>query len=172
MTTAALLAALLAACAPLAIPLQPVPVTFQVLVVVLIALLLRPWWAFAAVAVYLALGAAGVPVFAGMQAGPGVLAGPTGGFLLGFLVAVGGASRLRTGASGAVPALLLDGVAAVLVIGLVYLFGWAQLAYVTGMGPVKALLVGVVPFLAFDALKAVAAVGVAGVLRRARVVPA
>jgi biotin transport system substrate-specific component len=169
LTTAALLAALLAASAYVAIPLQPVPVTFQTFVVVLAALLLEPGWAFAAVGGYILLGAAGVPVFAGARGGLGVLVGPTGGYLFGFLAAavLGAVGRrvLRR-----VPAVAADAAVAAVAIGVVYLLGWLQLAAVMHLPLAKAAVAGVLPFLPLDAAKGVAAVVVAGALRRAGVV--
>jgi biotin transport system substrate-specific component len=164
--TSALLAALLAASAWIAIPLGSVPVTLQVFVVLLAGLLLTPRGAFAAVGVYLLLGAAGLPVFAGGLGGPGVLAGPTGGYLLGFLLAaplVAWSRRWR----GAPSRIAADGLALAAGIAAIYLVGWVQLAAVTGMGAIAAFAVGVAPFLAVDALKGVAALGVARALERA-----
>lgn len=80
-----LVAAAVAVAGPLAIPLPGVPLTLQSLAVSLAGLLLGPRDGAAAVAVYLAAGAIGLPVFAGGKAGAGVLVGPTGGFLFGFL---------------------------------------------------------------------------------------
>lgn len=68
------------------LPFSPVPVTGQTFAVVLTGMLLGSSRGFAAVLAYLAEGALGMPVFAGGTAGPGVLAGPTGGYLLGFLL--------------------------------------------------------------------------------------
>lgn len=172
LAAAALLAALLAASAYVAIPLQPVPITFQTFVVVLAALLLEPAWAAAAVGIYVLLGATGVPVFAGARGGLGVLAGPTGGYLVGFVVAAYlGALVRKTDRN--LPALAADGLAAGAAITVVYIFGWAWLAFgpATMLGAEKAFMAGVlVPFLPLDAAKAVAAVAVAVAVRRAGVV--
>jgi biotin transport system substrate-specific component len=167
--TAALVAALLAASSLLALQLGPVPVTLQVLVVVLAGLLLTPGQAALAVGVYLAEGAIGLPVFAGLTGGIGVLAGPTGGYLLGFLAgAVAGAwVRMRADARGVRPA-VADGAAALTTLVLIHACGVVRLAATTGMGPAAALGVGLVPFVVPDAMKALAAIGLAGVLRRAR----
>jgi biotin transport system substrate-specific component len=166
---AALVAALLAASSLLALPLGPVPVTMQVLIVVLAALLLTPGTAALAVGVYLLEGAVGLPVFAGMLGGVGVLAGPTGGYLFGFLAgAVAGAwVRTRLHARGA-PPLLADACAAAVTLLLIYVAGVARLAAVTGMAPLAALGAGAAPFIVPDAFKAAAAVAVAGAVRRTR----
>jgi biotin transport system substrate-specific component len=167
MTAAALIAALLAASAFVTVPLQPVPITFQVLVVILAALLLEPGWAAAAVGVYLLLGTAGAPVFAGMRGGFGVLLGPTGGYLWGFLFGATLASVFRKRARGTITPGFFDAVSAVIVVIVVYFAGWLWLARVAHLGLGAAAVAGVLPFLPLDALKAVAAVVVAAALRRA-----
>lgn len=63
-----------------------VPITLQTLGVALAGLCLGAWRGTAAVALYVLVGAAGLPVFAGGTAGIGVLLGPTGGYLLAFIV--------------------------------------------------------------------------------------
>jgi len=80
----AVAAVLLTVSAWIAIPTVP-PFTLQTLAVWVIAFVLGRRAATAAVGLYLLLGAAGLPVFAGFTGGVGVLLGPTGGFLLGFL---------------------------------------------------------------------------------------
>lgn len=167
-TTTALLAALLAASAAVSIPFGTVPATLQVLVVVLIALVVPRSWAAFAVAAYLLVGAVGFPVFSGMRGGLGVLAGPTGGYLLGFLAGApaGAWLRARLGAMISSEA-VVDSIVAFVVVAIVHAIGWAQLAFVTGMGPLPALMAGFVPFVAPDALKAAAAVLIAPSVRRA-----
>jgi biotin transport system substrate-specific component len=160
--------ALVSASAWIQIPVQPVPITLQVFFVVLAALLLRPGWAFGSMAVYLALGAAGVPVFSGGQGGLGVLAGPTGGYLFGFLIGAGLASSLRAVLIGVrLPAVLVDACAAVIAIAAIYTVGAAQLSMVLGLSLDKAIAAGVMPFLVPDTAKAAAAVAVAAAVRRA-----
>ena len=78
--------ALLACSAWVTIPFGPVPFTLQTLAVALVPQVLARREAVFTVAAYLVLGAIGLPVFSGFQGGIGVLAGPTGGFLWGFLV--------------------------------------------------------------------------------------
>lgn len=169
LVTAALMVSLLAVSAWISIPLGSVPVTLQVFVVVLAALLLTPGWAAATMGVYLVMGAAGLPVFSHGQGGLGVLVGPTGGYLVGFFLGalLGSALRYFLSDRGA-SSLVADSSAAAACIATIYLVGWMQLAVVTGMGPSAALLAGVVPFIIPDAIKAVVAIGVAGAIRRAR----
>ncbi len=172
MVVAALVAALITVGAFVCVPVGAVPVTLQMLAVVLAALLLSPGGAFAATAVYLLIGAVGLPVFAGGKAGLAVLVGPTGGFLIGFVAGATIGAVMRRLLTGRVPPAFADGVAAAAVVATVYLFGWAQLAFVTRMGAAAALATGVAPFIAFDVLKAVAAIAFAGGIRRARAIPA
>ena len=167
-TTSALLAALLAASAVIAVPLGAVPFTLQTAVLVLIALTQRPGRAALTVGTYLVIGAVGVPVFSGLRGGLGVLAGPTGGYLFGFLLgAVAGAWVRERLAARIASRVAADALAALTVIVIVYALGWAQLALVTSMGAVPALIAGVAPFVIPDALKAATAVALAPVVRRA-----
>lgn len=167
-TTSALLAALLAVSAVLTVPIGAVPLTLQTLVLVLIAITQRPLAAALTVGAYLAVGLVGLPVFSGMRGGIGVLVGPTGGYLCGFLVGAVVASWVRERLT--VPGrsrLVADAAAAVTLIVIVYALGWAQLALVTSMGAVPALVAGVVPFLVPDALKAAGAIALAPLVRTA-----
>ena len=86
--------AFLAVASQLTIPLPLVPLTLQTLAVGIIATLLKPLDSILAICLYLVLGAIGVPVFAGGAAGFGVILGPTGGFLIGFLLQSQQDSRL------------------------------------------------------------------------------
>ena len=79
--------ALLAASAQVSIPAWPVPATLQSLAVLLLGAFGGSRLGVAAVAAYLLEGALGLPVFAGGNAGPAALMGPTAGYLIGFLPA-------------------------------------------------------------------------------------
>ncbi|MBR0683527.1 BioY protein [Roseomonas eburnea] len=79
--------AVLAASAQVSLPMWPVPATLQTLAVLLLGALGGSRLGAASVALYLAEGAMGLPVFAGGASGIAVLAGPTAGYLLGFLPA-------------------------------------------------------------------------------------
>lgn len=88
MAQIAVCAALLCVLSPLAIPLPiPVPFTLQVLVVVLVALILKPLHALIAQLLYTLLGVIGLPVFSGGKSGFGTILSPTGGFIIGFILA-------------------------------------------------------------------------------------
>jgi biotin transport system substrate-specific component len=146
----------------LPIPGTPVPLTLQPFVVVLTGLLLGPVDAAVAMMAYLLAGAMGLPVFAPMGA-PGLarLLGPTGGYLLAYPVAAAVAGRFGAGrAKFGVRAL-----AAVAGIGTIYLGGLVQLAVLVGSITTAALL-GVLPFMAADGVKALVAAAVSGPRRR------
>ena len=86
LTLCGIFAALLAICAWITIPFAAVPFTLQTFGVFAALGLLGGKRGTIAIAVYLLLGAVGVPVFSGFQGGFGALFGATGGYLLGFLL--------------------------------------------------------------------------------------
>lgn len=158
----AVFAALIAAMALTpAIPLGPVPITLQTLGIALTGLCLGPWRGLAAVALYVVVGAAGLPVFSGGAAGIGVLVGPTGGYLLSFPLAalVGGfVARwaVRRGLSKATPFIMMGGL--LLARYLVILpIAVTHLSQVLGLTWVQALAIDV-PFWIGDLIKSVVAV--------------
>ncbi len=168
----ALSIAVLAVCAWVTVPFGPVPFTLQTFAVAFVVLALRPKEALASLGGYLLLGAVGLPVFSGMRGGLGVLAGPTGGFLWGFLagaaVALGALAVLRGVARrGAAAETAVSALALALFLAVTYAIGWAQLMLVSGMGPAEAFAVGVAPFLVVDVCKMAAAVVVALAVKRA-----
>ncbi|MEN6431143.1 MAG: biotin transporter BioY [Coriobacteriales bacterium] len=163
---AALMAALIAASAWVSVPAGDVPVTLQTLVIVLAACVLRPGEALSAVGVYVLAGAVGLPVFAGGKAGLVVLAGPTGGFLIGFIVGAAVGAWVREQTERSTSGSAADALAALSVLAIVYLSGWAHIAFVLGAGPVAAFAGAVLPFLVPDAIKAAGAVWLAAALRR------
>lgn len=81
----AVMAAVICAVAPFALPVGPIPITLGTLVMYLAGYVLGGKRAGAAVLVYVLLGAVGVPVFNGFTGGLGVVAGPTGGYIVGFI---------------------------------------------------------------------------------------
>lgn len=86
MLSAALFTALLIVATQFNIPLGPVPITMQPFVVMFAGLVLGGFWGAASVGLWALLGFIGLPVFAGGKAGIAVLFGPTGGFIVGFIV--------------------------------------------------------------------------------------
>jgi biotin transport system substrate-specific component len=142
--------ALIAAGGWIALPMVPVPITLQTFFVLLSGVVMKRYAVIPA-ALYVLLGALGLPVFHSGLSGPGVLLGPTGGYLAGFILAAGitglgyehGSPWVRAGAI----------LAATLVI---YACGAGWLAVSTGMPPAAAVLLGVLPFIPGDAVKGAA----------------
>jgi biotin transport system substrate-specific component len=148
---------LLTASAKIQVPFYPVPMTMQTLVVIGLGLALGPVRGTAAVALYLAQGALGLPVFAGTpEKGIGLayMTGPTGGYLAGYLPAAVLAGWLaergwdRNAATAMLAALLAGAV--------IYVPGLLWLGNVVGWDkPVLAF--GLYPFISGDVMKAVLA---------------
>ena len=163
-----LFAALTAICSYINIPLgfTPIPMNLATLAVFLSGGLLGKKYGPLSIGVYVLMGAAGVPVFAGFQAGAGVLAGPTGGFLIGYILAsflVGlcldkgfssfgkrTSSGTHTSSKGQF-ALCIGS----MILGLIccYALGTLWFAYITYTGIVAALVSCVLPFVLFDVIK-------------------
>jgi biotin transport system substrate-specific component len=78
-----------ALCAQVQVPMWPVPMTMQTFAVMAVGMAFGARLGAATLALYLAEGAVGLPVFAGFAGGPGVLLGPTGGYIVGFVLAAG-----------------------------------------------------------------------------------
>ena len=138
----------LAISAKVQVPFWPVPMTMQTFIVLMIGLHFGTRVAGLAVLAYLAEGAAGLPVFS-TGAGLMFLAGPTGGYLIGFFIsAMLVAAAVRRGYANSVLGLL-----AVLVIGdaVIFGFGFSRLAMI--LTPERAFEVGVLPFMPAEALK-------------------
>lgn len=164
----ALSIAIMAVSAWVTVPIGPVPFTLQMFAVTFAILVLMPKQAIAAVAGYLVLGAIGVPVFSGMRGGIGVLMGPTGGFLWGYLIGVSAAVGVLTLFRNRG----LDNFATNVACGIVftaiaYACGWFQYMFVANVGPLESLLVTVAPFVVVDLVKIVAATAVARMVIRA-----
>lgn len=85
MTMTAVMAAVTCVLAPMALPIGPVPITLVNLVMYLALYLLGARWGVLSCLVYVLIGAAGLPVFAGFTGGVGRLLGPTGGYIVGYL---------------------------------------------------------------------------------------
>jgi biotin transport system substrate-specific component len=149
-------AGLTALLAQIQIPMYPVPMTLQTFAVLLIAASMGPWRALSSMGLYVAMGAAGVPVFAGAKALSQVL--PTAGYLVGFAVAAVIVGLLANRGFVRQPvAVLLSFLAGSAII---YLFGASWLVLGLGMDVQQALLAGVIPFLVGDAAKALLAAAV------------
>ncbi|HEX2999505.1 MAG TPA: biotin transporter BioY [Armatimonadota bacterium] len=151
-------------------PFTPVPITFQTLCVLLSGWMLGSRLGALSQVEYLALGMMGLPVFAGGTAGPAAFVGASGGYLPGFVLAAWLVGRLteQMRQPGAVKrfAAMLAGVFAIYIPGILWLAVWLHATTANGNGLLHAALLGIVPFLAVDALKAALAAEIGGRLRR------
>lgn len=186
--------AIMAVSAWVTVPLGPIPFTLQMFAVTFAVVVLQPKEAIAAITGYLLLGAVGVPVFSGMRGGIGVLAGPTGGFLWGYLLGVAAAVlflyvvRTRLGEVGGKNAPKLtraeraaltparrvalffrnfgvDLAAGVIFTVIAYICGCVQYMAVGQVDFMTAFLTAVAPFVVVDFCKIVAAVVCADAVR-------
>ena len=162
---------LVALCAHVSLPLYftPVPLTLQTLAVLLVGLALGPVLGFSAMALYLAEGAMGLPVFS--PHGPGGVAqllGPTAGFLFSYPLAAAAAGgvvgAVRLGRSRFLGA-AVAGIAASFVI---FAMGAGWLAHWLHLGPRASWHMAVAPFLPGEVLKVSAAAGIYSRLRGRR----
>jgi biotin transport system substrate-specific component len=128
----------------IAIPFGSVPFTMQVVFVLMTPFILSTSAAMTAIALYLLMGAMGLPVFSGLSGGLHMLFGPTGGYLFGFLVAMPIMGML------AKKNMLFS-----LVIGLViiYICGVSYLSFVANISFTNAIMAGFVPYVPLDILK-------------------
>lgn len=140
------------------IPFSQSPIALQTLVVNLVAFLLPPKQACLTMLVYIGIGLIGVPVFTGGTAGPGKMFGPTGGYIWGYVVAVGLIAWMKGNYYQ-----FKRFAAAAIVLGIpsIYLLGVIQLKLVTGMPWEAAVMSGVLPFIPLDIVKCVAAAALA-----------
>ena len=169
LAAAAVMAALLCVIAPLSIPIGPVPISLATLVLYLSVYVLRLRSALAACAVYLLLGAFGLPVFAGFSGGFGDLAGPTGGFLIGYLFLVLIAGLFVMGSSKfEKPVAKTAFQTAGMILGTVALYAFGTIWFMIQAKAALpyALTVCVVPFLPGDFAKIVVALTAGKLIRR------
>lgn len=146
MIKASFMTALTAVGAYIIIPIGPVPITLQTFFVLLSGRLLGKKYGALSQIAYLLLGAFGLPIFSGGQGGLGVLLGPTGGFLLSFIIAawIAGhySSNKKTDFFIYTTAVLSN-----------YIIGSLYFTFVTGTGLIAALNMTVIPFIPGDLLK-------------------
>lgn len=146
------------------IPISPVPITLSIFAIYLSLFALGMTKGFLSCVIYLCLGLAGVPVFAGFTCGAGKLLGPTGGYLLGylFLALIAGFFIDRFGNKWYLSLLgMLLGTA------VCYAFGTLWLAIQMHLTFIKALWAGVIPYIPADLVKMALALLVGIPLRKA-----
>jgi biotin transport system substrate-specific component len=149
------------------LPWSPVPVTGQTFAVLLAGVLLGRWWGGISMALYVGLGIAGVPWFQGLNGGLSYLAGPTGGYIVGFILAAlflgyftDKYIRSRSFLS-MLGLMLFANFVLIYVPGLLQLGLWLNLVQGEPASFSALLGMGLVPFLAGDITKAVVAAAIA-----------
>ncbi|MGI6279875.1 MAG: biotin transporter BioY [Acutalibacteraceae bacterium] len=151
-TFAALFTALVCVMSQISFQTPTVPVTLQTFGVALCGYTLRPKWALSSIAAYIAIGAFGLPVFSSFRGGMQVIAGPTGGFIIGFLFLALGCSCFSLHEKRMVA--IISGTVGMLIC---HLLGATQYSIVTGNSFLTALLTASLPFLIKDVLSVTAA---------------
>lgn len=166
LTISALFTALIAVLAQIAVPLpfSPVPLTGQVIGILLAGALLGSRAGVLAVVAYLMLGAAGAPVFSMGRGGFYMLSGPTGGYLWGFIPAVYIAGLIMEKTEA--PSMYRTAAAMLAALGLIYLCGALQLGLIMRYNLWQTLLTGVIPFLPLDLIKVFIAAILAGQVKK------
>ena len=156
LTRVALMAAVLCVLAPLSIPIpvSSVALSLATFALYLMAYILKPKQAIAAVGIYLLLGAAGLPVFSGYMAGISRFAAPGGGYLMGYLFLAGFSSWFVQKYS----AVSMQVIGMFLGTLVMYLLGTFRMAYTTKIPIFSVLPAGMLIFLPLDILKIILSV--------------
>jgi biotin transport system substrate-specific component len=163
------MAAFICAVAPFQIPIGPVPITLATFAVFLAAATLGLKRGVAAVALYVAAGAVGLPVFTGFSGGLPKLVGATGGYIAGYIPCAAAAGLMadigarRASGRRRQTALCALGMAIGMI--LCYAIGTAWFAHLNGSAWDAALAVCVVPFVPFDAAKIAMASVISPIIR-------
>ncbi len=167
MVLMALFAAITCVLAPLSIPIGPVPISLTSLVIYFSVYVLGWQRATITYIVYLLLGLVGLPVFSGFQGGIGKLAGPTGGYLIGFIpmaIIAGLFIKIKEDNKGL--NIVIGMIGMVIGTAVDYAFGTAWFCYSSGTGLGAALALCVYPFIIGDLLKMILAALIAPSLAR------
>lgn len=149
------------------LPWSPVPVTGQTFAVLLAGVLLGRWWGGTSLAIYAGLGVAGLPWFSGWSGGLGYLAGPTGGYIIGFILAAlflgyFTDTYIRSRSFLSMLALMLfANFVLIYVPGLLQLGLWVKLVKGDPVTFTTLLGMGAIPFIPGDITKAVMAAAIA-----------
>ena len=163
MTSIALMAAVICVVGPFTLPIGPVPISLAPLAIFLSVYILGTKKGTLSLLIYLLIGAVGVPVFSGFTGGIGKLAGPTGGYLIGYIIMalIAGWFIHRF-----YDQVVIQFLGMVLGLAVLYAFGTAWLAISAHMTFAAALAVGVLPFIVFDLIKIVIAIALGRTIRK------
>ena len=146
------------------IPVSPVPLSLTTFILYLSVYILGTRNAFISYVIYLLLGLVGLPVFSGFSGGPAKVAGPTGGYLVGFVFLTVIAGFFVEHFKGKLSFAILGMVLGTIVC---YLFGTIWLSMQLNIGFVAGLGVGVFPYIPGDLVKIVLACIIGPKIRRA-----
>lgn len=135
------------------IPFSPAPITAQTVIINLIAIILLPKEAFFAVLGYILLGICGLPVFSGGQSGIGKILGPSGGYIIGYLVAAVLMSFILRKMENKIRNYLL--ITILVGIPVIYACGVVTMSLYVGKGLWTIMSTSVIPFLPGDICKCI-----------------
>lgn len=175
LTLCAVMAAVTCVLAPISIPIGPISITGGTLAIYLTVYLLGGVWGTVSTLVYLLVGMVGLPVFSNYMGGISRLAGPTGGYLIGYLpmaLLAGAVVQWSVrrfdgkGTAGTVAALAVQLLGMAAATAVLYAFGTAWYCIQAGVDLQKALAACVFPFIPFDLAKMAAALAVGTPIRR------
>ena len=157
----------LVAQARIQLPFTPVPITGQTFAALLAGVLLGQWWGGISMVIYAALGIMGMPWFTGWAGGIAYFAGPTGGYIIGFILAaffIGHFTDKYVKARQFPRLFGLMSLASFVLIylpGLVHLYLWLNLFEGSRTTVYQVLTMGFFPFIIGDTIKAIAVTGTA-----------
>lgn len=157
MVTYAIVTALMCIFGPMSVPIGPIPVSLTNLIIYFAIFIIGTQGTTIAFVVYLLLGIVGLPIFSGYQGGPAKIAGPTGGYLIGFIfmsIICGVVYNKFKGSKLDIPMTVLGMIIGTLV---AYAFGTVWFVYQAKCELGYAISVCVIPFIPFDLGKIVIA---------------
>lgn len=154
LTTSAMFVALTAICSQIQIPLPMVPINLALFAIYLTGAILGPKYGTLSILAYVLLGGIGAPVFAGFSGGFGRITGPTGGYIVGYVLATLIVGFITTKFGYSWWKLVIA-----MVVGLTacYIVGTAWFMYITGNSLAASMTYCVIPFLPGDVVKIILA---------------
>ncbi len=147
----------------IAVPFSPVPISLGLFGILLTTCLLGAKLGTISCTLYLLLGIVGLPVFSGFTSGVGVILGPTGGYLIGYLFVAAFSDLFLAKKKGSLP-LHVTGI----LFGLVacYILGSFWLSYNMSIRFSQAVFIGAAPYIPFDLIKIALALWIGRLLRK------
>lgn len=163
LTSTAMMTAILCILAPFSFPIGSVPISAATFVVYLAALLLGMKRSLLCVVLYLLLGAVGLPIFNGWSGGFSHIVGPTGGYLIGYLLIAFFTGWFMKLGHNKISLIILG-----MIVGTLgcYAIGTIWLAYQLSMDARAALMAGVIPFIPGDIAKMILSIAISLSMRK------